>query len=118
LRIATIAAVFRGSKVVEIEDLDWAIKVVRHSTAQIAHGLQKHMLEDYEQADLVEHIRELCRKKTVVRLGEIRKHCERKTGDYRKIDAAIHHLVTCEEIIEAEAPEGPGRPTKRWRWNA
>ena len=117
LRIATIVAVFRGSNTVDLDDLEWAIKVVRQSTAQIAHGLQKHMLEDYEQADLVEHIRELFRKKTVVRLGQIPKHCERKTSDYRKIDAAIHHLATCEEIIEAEAPEGPGRPTKRWKWN-
>jgi hypothetical protein len=116
LRIATIVAVFRGSTVVEVEDLNWAVKVVRHSTTQITRGLQKHMLEDYEQADLVEHIREEFRRKSELRLGQIRKHCERKTGDYRKIDAAIYHLVACEEITELDVPEGPGRPTKRWRW--
>jgi hypothetical protein len=117
LRIATVLAVFRGSDVVEVDDLDWAIKLARSSTVQIARGLQKHMLEDYEQADLVEHIREEFRRKTELRLGQIRKYCERKTGDYRKIDAAIHHLAACEEIVELDPPDGPGRPTKRWRWN-
>ena len=116
MRIATIVAVFRGSKVLELEDLDWAIKVARRSTSQIAQGLSKHMLEEFEQADLVEYIRELFRKLEVVRIGQINKHCERKTGDYRKISTAINHLISCEEIVGVEDPGGPGRPTERWRW--
>jgi hypothetical protein len=58
LRLATVLAVFRGSKVVEQDDLEWGTKLARLSTTQLARGLHQHMLEDYEQADLVEHIRE------------------------------------------------------------
>jgi hypothetical protein len=57
-RIATVVAVFRGSKVVDLQDLEWAIELARHSTRQLAHGLKEHMLEAYEEADLVKRIRE------------------------------------------------------------
>jgi hypothetical protein len=118
LRIATIVAAFafRGSTVVTAEDYDWAMRVSRKSCAQMAEGLQRHMLENYEQADLVEHIRDEFRKKTVLRWGQIRKHCERKTGDYNKIDRAMQHLISTEEIHLLPEEGGPGRPTHRYRW--
>jgi hypothetical protein len=92
------------------------MKISRKSCAQIAHGLQLHMLEDYEEADLVEHIREEFRRKTELRWGQIRKYCERKTGDFRKIDRAMQHLISTEEIYATHGDGGPGRPTQRWRW--
>jgi hypothetical protein len=52
----------------------------------------------------------------VLTQGQIRKYCERKCDDHRKIDAAIYHLLVCEDIVEVEA-EGAGRPTRRWKWN-
>jgi hypothetical protein len=91
--------------------------LARHSTVQIARGLKTHMLEDFEQADLVDYVRDEFRRKTELTLGAVRKHCERKTGDYRKIDQAIHHLVACDEILRVHPATGPGRPTIRWRWN-
>jgi len=94
LRIATIVAVFRGSKVVALEDLEWAIAVARHSAKQIAHGLQKHMLEDYEQADLVERIREEFRRKGELRLPNpqtLRTHDRRLSKD-RRGDLSPTHL--------------------------
>jgi hypothetical protein len=57
VRLATIVAVFRGSAVVDVEDLLWAIEVVRLSTKHLQRGLSKHMLDELEQADLVELIR-------------------------------------------------------------
>ena len=116
LRLATVVAVFRDSTVVSAEDYDWGMKIARKSCAQISHGLQVHMLEDYEEADLVEHIREEFRRKTELRWGQIRKYCERKTGDLRKIDRAMHHLISTEEIYPIRGDGGPGRPTERWRW--
>jgi len=47
------------------------------------------MLEEYEQADLVEFIREEFRHRGELTEGQIRKLCERKTDDYRKIDLAL-----------------------------
>jgi hypothetical protein len=93
LRCATVVATFRGSEVVEVEDLEWSIEFARHSTKQLARGLAEHMLEEYEQADLVEHIREEFRRRGVMTHGTIRKLCERKVNDHRKIDLAIDHLV-------------------------
>ena len=74
------------------------------------------MLEEYEQADLVEFIREEFRHRGELTEGQIRKLCERKTDDYRKIGLALHHLEKCEDIKEAEQPYRPGRPTRRWKW--
>jgi hypothetical protein len=116
-RLATVVAVYRGATSIEVEDLEWAIEVVRHSTRQLVGGLDKHMLEDFEQADLVERIREEFRRKGVQTVGQIRKLCERKTGDYRKIDQAIEHLLKCGDIVELDPSDGAGRPTKKWRWD-
>jgi hypothetical protein len=116
LRIATVVAVFSGRNVVEAVDWQWAIAVARRSMDQIEQGYAKHALEEYEQADLVDHIREEFRQKTILREGQIRKLCERKTGDHRKIDWAIDHLLKCGDITELDPASGPGRPTKRWEW--
>ena len=115
LRLATILAVFRGSSTVEVEDLEWSIELIRQSTKQLSRGLQKHMLEEYAQADLVAYIREQFRLAGLLTLGQIRKLCERKTDDHRKIGHAIDHLVMCGDIEEVGS-SGPGRPTRRWKW--
>jgi hypothetical protein len=120
LRLATIVATFafRGSTIVTAEDYDWARKVSRKSCAQIAEGLQRHMLENFEQADLVELVREEFRKKTELRWGQIRKLLERKTGDYNKIERVIQHLQLTNEIHDVSVSGRAGRPTDRWRWTA
>jgi hypothetical protein len=116
LRLATIVAAYRGSGVVEIEDLKWSIALGRQSTTQLQRGVKKHMLDEMEQADLADFIRDLFRRAGRVTHGEIRKACERKTKDLRQIDLVIQHLVTTNEIAAYEY-DGPGKPTHRWKWN-
>jgi hypothetical protein len=116
LRIATVAAVFDGRKSVEAIDRQLGHAIAKQSMLQIQEGYQEHSLEEFEQADLVEHIRDEFRRKTVLTKGQIHKLCERKTGDYRKIDRAVAHLATVGDIIELDPPEGPGRPTTKWEW--
>jgi hypothetical protein len=115
LRLATIVAVYRGSGVVEVEDLKWSIALARQSLTQLQRGLNKHMLEEFEQADLADFIRDLFRRHREMKHGEIRKICECKTKDLRQIDWVIQHLITSEEITAFEY-DGPGRPTQRWKW--
>jgi hypothetical protein len=127
VRLATIVAVFRGSARVEVEDLEWAIELVSVSMRHLGRGLRDHALEDLDRADLVERIRSQFHSakpekggqwqgKKVLTHGKIRKHCERWTSDYRKIDECIHHLVICGEIAELGASRNPGLPTRRWEW--
>ncbi len=80
-------------------------------------GLSKHMLDELEQADLVELIRERFRQHGTLTLGAIHKLCERRTNDHRKISQAIEHLEKCGDIEKPEAPPGVGRPAHgRWTW--
>ena len=116
LRIATVLAVFDRRKTVEAIDWQLGHAIAKQSMKQIQQGYQEHSLEEFEQADLVEHIRDEFRRKTVRTLGQIHKLCERKTGDYRKIDRAISHMVTVGDIIELDRADGPGRPTQKWEW--
>ena len=83
------------------------------------------MLDELGQADLAEHIREEFRRRVirphegaeagVLTIGQIHKHCERKTKILKDIDQAIYQLLVCEDIVEVEKP-GPGKPTRRWKW--
>ena len=116
LRIATVAAVFDGRK--SVHAIDWRLghAIAQQSMRQIQEGYQEHSLDEYEQADLVEHIRDEFRRKSVLTIGQIHKLCERKTGDYRKIDRAIAHLATVGDITELQPSEGRGRPTTKWEW--
>jgi hypothetical protein len=125
-RMATVQAVFRGSSTVDVDDIVWGIEFARYSTAQMGLGLSKHMVEEYEQAELIEYVRDLYRRAVVKPIGKskpgelthgyIRKACERKTKDLRLIDQANNQLLITEEI-EVVDPAGAGRPTKgKWRW--
>jgi hypothetical protein len=123
LRLATIVTVYRGSSLVEVEDWQWAEEVVRYSMRQLIHALQSNLCEDLDQVDLVDRIRTEFQKK--VRQGEpqgeltqgaIRKLCERKTKDHRKIDQAIDHLVKCGDIVELDRQGLIGFPTRKWKW--
>jgi hypothetical protein len=115
-RMATVQAVFRGATAAEVDDIVWGIEFARYSTAQLGRGMAKHMLEELEQAELIEHIRDLFRHNGMMTHGEIRKLCERKTKDLRQIDQPIYQLETTEEITEVKHEGGPGRPTRRWQW--
>ena len=97
-------------------DLEWSIALARHSTRELARGLKEHMLEEYEQADLVQRIRVEFKRSGKLTQGRIRKLCERLTDDYRKIDRAIDHLIMCGDIKELGETLGPGRPTRKWEW--
>jgi len=116
LRMATIVAVYRGSDVVEVEDLDWSIAIAEHSTTQIEAGLHKHMLETLERADLLDHVRRVWSERKRMTLGQVMKACERKTDDRRKILDVIQTLVDAGEIVELASEYGPGRPTQTWLW--
>jgi hypothetical protein len=105
-----------GSKVVELGDLEWAIEFARYSTKHVARGVEKHMLEEYEQADLVEYVRQEFRRHIELTEGQLRKLCERKTKDHRNIMQAIYHLAKCDDIVELDRSSSPGRPTRKWQW--
>ena len=115
LRLTTVVAVFRGSAIVEIEDWNWGLAVVKYSMRQLVNALREGMSEDLDQVDLVETVRKEFIKKTKLTQGAIRKLCERKTRDHRKIDQVIDHLVKCGDIVEF-AWTGAGQPTRRWQW--
>jgi hypothetical protein len=116
LRWATVVAVYRGSEVVEVEDLQWAIAVVRHSTSIMQHGHDKVVLEAMQLAELTDFLRELYAKHGTLTYGKIRKECERKVEDYRMIDQANGQLLATKEIV-AKGYSGAGRPTEgRWTW--
>jgi hypothetical protein len=125
VRLATIVAVYRGSAIVEVEDWQWAVEVVKYSMAQLVRSLGKHRREKLEQADLVERIREeflrtdnLPKDRPVageLTHGQINKLCETLCEDYRKIDIAIRHLLSTGEIEEF-FPTKPGPKTNHYRW--
>ena len=48
--------------------------------------------------------------------GQINKHCERKTNDFRKIAIAIEHLIRVGDIVELNQIGKVGRPTRKWQW--
>jgi hypothetical protein len=125
-RFATVEAALRRSALVDVEGLTWGIALARASTRFLMRGMDKHMLEELAQADLVEHIREEFRRRMVTPMpgadrgvltqGQIRKYCERKCKDHRQIDAAIYHMELCGDITELEDDGSVGRPTRRWKW--
>jgi hypothetical protein len=116
LRLATIVAVFRGSELVEVEDLDWAIAVCEYSTRQLEQGLSRHMLEDYERAELLDYVRAQFAERGRLTRGQVYKLCERKTNDRRKILDIVFTLEESDEIVRSDN-DGPGRPTIAWEWN-
>jgi hypothetical protein len=110
-------AFFRRSPTVDIEDIKWGIAVATASTRQLYRGFQEYSKEDLDQADLVRRLRDQFKRKGRLTWGQARKHCERSTNDYRKIQAAIDHLVQIEDIALDNADKGePGRPTDTYRW--
>jgi hypothetical protein len=118
LRIATIVAVFRGSDVVDLEDLEWAIGVAEHSATQIVEGLGSHYSEDMEQVELIRLVRAKLQAKGTITKGLLFKICENKTNDQRKIWGAINHLINLGEAVEIPQSVA-GRPTEgKWKWNA
>ena len=116
LRLATVVAVYRGSSLVEVEDWQWAEEVVRYSMRQLIQALHKNLCEDLDAADLVDRIRGEFQKEGELTQGAIRKLCERKTKDHRKIDQAIDHLVKCGDIVELDQQGRVGFPTRKWKW--
>jgi hypothetical protein len=80
VRLATIVAVYRCSRTVDVEDWEWAVEVAKHSTEQLRRGVDKYMLEELEQADLAERIRDYVRERKgqLVSIGQISKgHLEK-----------------------------------------
>jgi hypothetical protein len=124
--MATIVAVFRGSKLIEIEDMDWAIALVEHSTEQLEQGLNANMLEDYQAAEACDYLRaQFIRRFAkpdkdqdpgVMTLGVIRKALERKLDDLRKIPYVILQLQTCGDIEELGPSMTAGKPTQKYKW--
>jgi hypothetical protein len=117
VRNATKVAFFRGSSSVDVEDITWAIGVATESTKQLQEGHREFSKEDLDQADLVRRIRDQFKRKSRLTWGQVRKSCERQTGDYRKIEAAIKHLEEVGEIAPAGEDgrtELRGRPTMTW----
>jgi hypothetical protein len=118
LRLATIVAVYRCSGTVEMQDWNWAVAIAKRSTQQLKQGVDKHMLEELEDKELADLIRDYFRdrKNKVVSIGTISKHLE-SHGGVRKIQEVIWHVVRTGDIEQVEMPPGPGRPTVYFRWN-
>src|SRR5262249_48701912 len=116
LRLATVVAVYRNSSLVEVEDWQWAEEVVEYSMRQLIQALHRNLSEDLDAADLVDRIRAEFQKKGQLAQGAIRKLCERKTKDHRKIDQAIDHLVKCGDIVELDRQGLVGFPKRKWKW--
>jgi hypothetical protein len=125
VRLATIVAVYRCSRTVDVEDWEWAVEIAKHSTEQLRRGVDKYMLEELEQADLAERIRDYVRERKgeLVSIGQISKAMERKIGDVRKLNEVIWHVASTGDIIhltkeEVEQLVGvrPGRPTTYFIW--
>ncbi len=125
VRLATVVAVYRCSPVVEMEDWEWAIEVVKWSTEQLRRGVSKHAIEDMEQADLADSIRDFVRDRqdTLVPIGELCKHFERK-ANVRKFNEVLWHVVKTGDIVEATAEEvaaykgtARGKPTIYFKSN-
>jgi hypothetical protein len=116
LRLATIVAVYRCSARVEIGDWEWAVEIAKHSTEQMKRSIDKHMLEELEDADLAEQIRDYfrARKSEVITIGTVCKHFERK-ANVRKLNEVIWHVEKTGDIVQVEMPPGPGKPTVYFR---
>jgi hypothetical protein len=126
VRLATILAVYRCSPTVDVEDWEWAVEVVKHSTQQLRRGIDKHMIGELEQADLAERIRDYVRERKgqFVPIGEISKHFERKVDDVRKLNEVIWHVestgdivVVPKDVVQSQKMEWRGRPTTYFTWN-
>ena len=126
VRLATILAVYRCSPTVDVEDWEWAVEVVKHSTQQLRRGIDKHMIGELEQADLAERIRDYVRERKgqFVPIGEISKHFERKVDDVRKLNEVIWHVESTgdivqvpKDVVQSQKMEWRGRPTTYFTWN-
>jgi hypothetical protein len=116
LRMATVVAVYRGSRTVDLEDLEWGLALVEYSVRQIKRGLDEHVLEQLAQGELVKKIRDEFRRAGRLKRGDINRLCERLTDDYSKIQHAIDHLSSIGDIVELERRGVVGRPTQEWEW--
>ena len=126
VRLATIVAFYRCSPTVDVEDWEWAVEVVKHSTEQLRVGIDKHMLGRLEQADLAERIREYVRERRgqMVKIGDVKRTFERKVDDVRKLENVIWHVVGTGDVIQLSSEEvaerlgtRAGRPTVWLTWN-
>jgi len=126
LRLATILAVYRCSRIVEIGDWEWAVALAKHSTEQLKRGVSKHMLEELEDADLAEQIRGYFydREGSMIPIGKAFKQFERK-GNVKKIESVFWHVVRTRDIIQLTDEEvvqqlgvRAGRPTLYFTWNS
>jgi len=126
IRLATIVAFYRCSPTIDVADWEWAVELVKHSTEQLRAGLDKHMINTLEQADLAERIRDYVRvrKGQLVKIGEISRTFERKVDDVRKLNHVIWHVVETGDITVVSPEEGreilgvrAGRPTVWLTWS-
>jgi len=116
LRVATVVAVFDGSPAVSLRHWQWSVALVDQSMQQLQRALRKGMSEDLAQIDLVDLLREEFIHRGSLTEGQINKHCERKTNDFRKIAIAIEHLIKVGDIVELNQIGKVGRPTRKWQW--
>jgi hypothetical protein len=128
MRLATVEAFWRGANVVDATGWHWARVVVDQGLRQLHKALRQNMSEDMAAGDLINAVRADFQKekyqvlvtgplgdiKGVGQLtyGEIKKLCERRTHDLRKIDLALSHLLDTGEIVEVKRT-GPGRPARK-----
>jgi len=117
VRNATKVAFFRGSRTVDVQDMNWAMNVATESTKQLQLGYREYSKDDLDQADIVRRLRDRFKREGRLTAGQVSRLCERYVKDYRKIDAAIEHLKRTSEIAEEQPEEKKdlrGRPSTAW----
>jgi hypothetical protein len=119
IRLATVAAWWRGSEVVEVGDWRWGWAWAKLSCELVLKGANENMKVKREFAKICQHIKALLADGPM-KIGQIHVHCRSAAGDrgIEIVDKALDDLVLSEEIElvpEKDKPKGPGRPTIWYR---
>jgi hypothetical protein len=122
VRLATIAAVFRESGVVEIDDWTWGWGLASHSCGLVLKGANERMRVVREFDKICTHLLALL-DDGPMKIGDIHARSRSAAGDrgMEIVDKALEDLMLSEEVVELDALDlhklgiggGPGKPT-RW----
>jgi hypothetical protein len=100
VRIATIVVVGSGRTLVEVTDLEWAIRLVDQSMKKLEDDLKKNLREQMDFGDLCKHIINLLRGAGgVIKNAELRKKLQNHVRGGAAIDDALGHLQKSNQIV-------------------
>jgi hypothetical protein len=124
IRLATILAVYRCSGNVEMSDWEWAVAIAKRSTEQLKRGVELHMIEELEDRELADLIREYfrARKGYAMPIGEVSDYLVGKgKGKIKQAKEVLWHVVETGDVIQLDKEQlgvRPGRPTTYLTWRS